>query len=46
MAGKVLQNNNSGTWGTFEYGFVRKIPGTLFMAALSAPIGIPFEVAR
>jgi hypothetical protein len=34
------------TWGTFEYGFVRKIPGSMFMAALSAPIGIPFEVAR
>ncbi|CAD8135376.1 unnamed protein product [Paramecium octaurelia] len=34
------------TWGTFEYGFLRKVPGTMFISLLTAPIGIPFEVAR
>lgn len=34
------------TWGGFEYGFPRKIPGALFAAAVTAPIGVPFEIAR
>lgn len=35
-----------GTWGTFEYGFLRKVPGTMFAALVTAPIGIPLETAR
>ncbi|EGR29516.1 oxoglutarate malate translocator protein, putative [Ichthyophthirius multifiliis] len=30
----------------FEYNFIRKIPGSIFAALLTAPIGIPFEMAR
>lgn len=33
-------------FGGFEYSFMRKIPGTLVMSLLTAPLSIPFEVAR
>lgn len=33
-------------WGGFEYNFMRKIPGTFFAALVSAPVSIPFELAR
>lgn len=33
-------------WGGFEYNLFRKIPGALFTAAFTAPISVPFEMAR
>jgi solute carrier family 25 oxoglutarate transporter 11 len=30
----------------FEYAFQRKIPGTMLIAFLTAPLGIPFEMTR
>jgi solute carrier family 25 (mitochondrial oxoglutarate transporter), member 11 len=33
-------------FGAFDYAFKRKIPGALFAAAITAPISVPFEVAR
>jgi len=35
-----------GTWGAFEYGFMRKIPATMFAALVTAPISVPLETAR
>jgi solute carrier family 25 (mitochondrial oxoglutarate transporter), member 11 len=43
---RYFNNGWQRPWGGFEYTFVRKIPGTLLMSALSAPISIPFELAR
>ena len=33
-------------YGGFEFNFIRKIPGSIFVAALTAPFSVPFEMAR
>ena len=48
MGGKVKSSSSLkiACWGGFEYSFPRKIPGTILIAALTSPIGVPFEIAR
>ena len=41
-----LMNGWQATWGAFEHGFPRKIPGAMLTAALSAPLSVPFEIAK
>ena len=33
-------------FGSFDYAFKRKIPGALFASIITAPISVPFEIAR
>jgi hypothetical protein len=33
-------------YGTVEYGFLRRVPGSMLAAAITAPVGVPFEIAR
>ncbi len=33
-------------FGSFDYSFKRKIPGALFTALITAPVSVPFEIAR
>ena len=35
-----------GLWGSVEHHYMRKIPGVALISALTAPIGIPLEMAR
>jgi len=39
-------NGWSRPYAGFEYNFLRKIPGTVMISLLTAPLSIPFEVAR
>jgi len=32
--------------GGVEHGFIRRIPGTVFISLLTAPLSIPFELAK
>jgi hypothetical protein len=46
MAMYLLFTRMLANWGSFEYGFPRKIPGVMLISALTSPIGVPFEIAR
>lgn len=41
-----INNGWQSSWGSFEYAFPRKVPGTMFISALTCWVGVPFEVAR
>ena len=43
---KLLILSIIASWGSFEYAFPRKVPGTIFISALTSWVGVPFEVAR
>ena len=43
---RFVNNGWQATWGSFDHGFPRKIPGSILAAAISAPLGVPFEIAR
>ncbi len=43
---RYLNNGWQKPFGSFEFLFMRKIPTTMLAAILTAPISIPFELAR
>jgi solute carrier family 25 oxoglutarate transporter 11 len=46
---KVIRYLNNGwqkPFGSFEFLFMRKIPTSMLAALVSAPVSVPFELAR
>ena len=43
---RYLNNGWQKPFGAFEFQFLRKLPGTILGALVSAPVGVPFELAR
>lgn len=43
---RYFNNGWQKPFGSFEFLFMRKIPTTLLAALFTAPVGVPFELAR